>query len=295
MENSPINKAHRQHRRAEACLRRGQLEEAISYHRNAAELLETALTLTGVSYALESLSLQRDYHVRQQELLGCRIHQLEKYAKVIENHRKKMASASGGSSGISSWSTGSMAREGTPGRASTRKADSITSDLNKTTEKFDSLLLRLAPDEEAISDGLGGGTQKDDKRESTEREKRDGKDDAPRKESLVTTGCKQAKDLSVIVEELRTVKEHQSELIMQLVTELTRVEKENAQLKCQVKELQSKCDSFEAERKRFKAMSDSTYSPYVYSPFSESSPDTPGVPELAPLEMPSLDFMKQLE
>lgn len=63
----------------------------------------------------------------------------------------------------------------------------------------------------------------------------------------------------------------------------------------QVRELQTKCEQYESERRRMRAMADSSCSPFVFSPLSEFSPDPPSVPDLAPLEMPPLDFMENYE
>lgn len=62
----------------------------------------------------------------------------------------------------------------------------------------------------------------------------------------------------------------------------------------QVRELQNKCEQYEGERRRMRALADSSCSPFVFSPLSEISPDPPSV-DLAPLEMPPLDFMENLD
>ncbi|KAG7171134.1 hypothetical protein Hamer_G013939, partial [Homarus americanus] len=63
----------------------------------------------------------------------------------------------------------------------------------------------------------------------------------------------------------------------------------------EIRELQTKCEQYESERRRMRAMADSSCSPFVFSPLSELSPDPPSVPDLAPLEMPPLDFMENYE
>lgn len=63
----------------------------------------------------------------------------------------------------------------------------------------------------------------------------------------------------------------------------------------EVRELQARCEGYESERRRLRAMADSSCSPFVFSPLSEFSPDPPNVPDLAPLEMPPLDFLDNHE
>lgn len=54
------------------------------------------------------------------------------------------------------------------------------------------------------------------------------------KRQASVTGVKKEKDMMVIVEELRTLRDHQADLITQLMTDLSFLEKENSQLKNQV-------------------------------------------------------------
>merc|ERR1739842_21659 len=113
--------------------------------------LTQALTLTVTPLARESITLQHSYHLRQQQLLRFRSQQHEKYMKAVENQRRKMGSVSGsgGSSGGGAGSGGGMFRENTPpSRGSFRRTESLTAEISKNTEKFNSLLLMLIPEEE---------------------------------------------------------------------------------------------------------------------------------------------------
>ncbi|XP_049805076.1 nuclear receptor-binding factor 2-like isoform X3 [Schistocerca nitens] len=69
MESSALNVAHQQHRKADTHLRYKRFDEAVQCHQNAASMLKEAMKLTSVTRALESLHLQHDYHVRQQEII----------------------------------------------------------------------------------------------------------------------------------------------------------------------------------------------------------------------------------
>lgn len=57
--------AHREDRRAQQHLKCGRFDEAVKCHQLAANYLEDAITVTSSPRALESLSLQREFHLRQ--------------------------------------------------------------------------------------------------------------------------------------------------------------------------------------------------------------------------------------
>ncbi|KAK4322512.1 hypothetical protein Pmani_006737 [Petrolisthes manimaculis] len=316
MDNSPLNKAHREQRRAESCCRSRRLEEAAECHGRAAELLTAALALTSNTLARQSITLQHSHHLRQQELLRFRSKQLEKYVKAMENQRMKMGSGSGSSSG--GGGSGSACRElPTVTTHVGKKAQAITLEMTRNTEKFESLLSLLIPEEtsgvgdEKADESKSSKKLQDDKQlpsainspgkgedltmnmkdgSSSQTKKAIPEDELKRRVSV--SGVKKEKDMMVIVEELRTLRDHQADLITQLMTDLSFLEKENSQLKYQVRDLQDKCEQFEGERRRMRAMADSSCSPFVFSPLSEFSPDAPsGVLDLAPLEMPPLDFL----
>ncbi|XP_066520995.1 nuclear receptor-binding factor 2b [Hoplias malabaricus] len=67
--DSPLNLAHQQCRKAERFLAAGKYEEAISCHRKAEDLLKDAMKLTECEQARLSLELQRDSHVKQQQVI----------------------------------------------------------------------------------------------------------------------------------------------------------------------------------------------------------------------------------
>ncbi|KAG8240193.1 hypothetical protein J437_LFUL016690, partial [Ladona fulva] len=92
METSSLNLAHQQHRRAEAHLRCRRFDEAIQCHKEASRLLEEAMKLTTVTKALESLKLQREYHIQQESIIRMKANCYEKNMKAIENNHHKMVS-----------------------------------------------------------------------------------------------------------------------------------------------------------------------------------------------------------
>ncbi|XP_045593395.1 nuclear receptor-binding factor 2 isoform X2 [Procambarus clarkii] len=260
MDNSPLNQAHREQRRAESCQRGGRLEEAAEYHGQAAKLLTKALALTVTPLARQSITLQHGYHIRQQELLR----NTEKFDSLLSLLLPEENDTSGGGQTESKCKQSPQEKEG-------ELACDMKETLNAREITVKTLDVR--------------GTKCSEKVTQTETAKRG--------ESSI--GIKKEKDVLVIVEELRTLRDHQADLISQLMTELSFREKENTLLKNQVCELQTKCEQYESERRRMRAMADSSCSPFVFSPLSELSPDPPGVPDLAPLEMPPLDFMENFE
>ncbi|XP_068205723.1 nuclear receptor-binding factor 2-like [Palaemon carinicauda] len=295
MDKSPLNKAHREQRRAEACLRGGRLEEAVDCHRRAAELLTEALTLSDSPLAQQSINLQHSFHLRQQEVIRFRSKQREKYAKAMENQRLKLGSGN---------NIGNLTAH------PSKRLQAITLELTKNTEKTESLFSLLIPDIELSKDkpllrdeascdmkeqSSSSETVKALSPTSTEKDKASTPTGSTEKvqetSGQYSVGVKREKDNSLIVEELRTLRDHQNDLITQLMTELAQMEKENIHLRSQVRELQSKCEQYEGEKRRMRAMADSSCSPFVFSPLSEFSPDPPSFPDLAPLELPPLDFM----
>ncbi|KAL4716110.1 hypothetical protein ACJJTC_013887 [Scirpophaga incertulas] len=84
MESHPLNLAHRQHRRADAHLLKKNYDEAIQCHHNAAELLLDAMKCTNSSVALESITLQHSYHLKQKDLIKIKKEQHARVMKAME-------------------------------------------------------------------------------------------------------------------------------------------------------------------------------------------------------------------
>ena len=61
--------AHREDRRAQNHLKAGRFDEAVICHQLAAKYIEDAMRETSTSRALESLQLQREYHIRQLQIV----------------------------------------------------------------------------------------------------------------------------------------------------------------------------------------------------------------------------------
>ncbi|XP_053604546.1 nuclear receptor-binding factor 2-like [Plodia interpunctella] len=85
MESHPLNLAHQQHRRAEAHLINNKYDEAMQCHHNAAELLLDAMKSTTSSVALESITLQHSYHLKQKDLIKSKKEQYLRVKKAMDN------------------------------------------------------------------------------------------------------------------------------------------------------------------------------------------------------------------
>jgi len=86
VQDSDLNQAHYESRKADRLVRQGYLDKAIECHAKASTLLTSALSLSGLSSVQQSLTCQRDHHIRQVCLLQSIIAQLDNL------QRKKMSS-----------------------------------------------------------------------------------------------------------------------------------------------------------------------------------------------------------
>lgn len=84
MESHPLNLAHQQRRRAEAHLKYNRFDEAIECHKNAAEhlldvvkIMEKLNKSPSQSIVLRSLNIQRDYHIKQQDIINIKKNKYE--------------------------------------------------------------------------------------------------------------------------------------------------------------------------------------------------------------------------
>lgn len=80
-----LSQAHHQHRRAEAHLINNRYDEAMQCHHNAAELLLDAMKSTTSSVALESITLQHSYHLKQKDLIKSKKEQYARVKKAMDN------------------------------------------------------------------------------------------------------------------------------------------------------------------------------------------------------------------
>lgn len=88
MESHPLNLAHQQHRRAEAHLKNHRYDEAMQCHQSAAELLVDAMKLTTSTLALESITLQHSYHLKQKDLIKYKKEQYVRVKKAMDTIKR---------------------------------------------------------------------------------------------------------------------------------------------------------------------------------------------------------------
>lgn len=70
-------------------MRARRFDEAVESHQKAAAALEEAVQCTSVAKAIESIRLQRDFHLKHVELIRLKKQQYEKYKQAVEQQRLK--------------------------------------------------------------------------------------------------------------------------------------------------------------------------------------------------------------
>lgn len=271
-------------RRAEAHLRYFRFDEAIECHQTAAKLLEEGLNLATVPRSIESIKLQKDYHVKQQDIIRTKKEQFENFKKAVENQQRRMQNA-----------ISNHEYEDKLGNEST----SLQSAIYRTMEEQDSLLeLLVVRRGTSDSDSMKSESSSNDMGERVDMDTIDGESVTL---SKTITGSKRPKDEHTVIEELRTLNQQLHSLVYQLVTQLDASSRETDALRARVKYLESERSKSEsnqndiepARNNNLRIVTDSSgaTSPYVFSPCSELSPDAERtLPPLAPLELPAFDF-----
>ncbi|KAL1403057.1 hypothetical protein pipiens_005825 [Culex pipiens pipiens] len=90
MENSYLNVAHVYSRKAEYFSKKGRYDEAMECHRKTVTNLDLALKISPPSTViLESLQIQKKYHLKQVESLKLKKQQHERYMKALEYQRRR--------------------------------------------------------------------------------------------------------------------------------------------------------------------------------------------------------------
>uniref|UniRef100_A0A182NRQ6 Nuclear receptor-binding factor 2 MIT domain-containing protein n=1 Tax=Anopheles dirus TaxID=7168 RepID=A0A182NRQ6_9DIPT len=89
MENSHLNRAHVYGRRAENWAKSRRFDDAIECHRKAVFHFNEALKLQTNTVVLESLHLQRKYHLKQVEWLQARKQQYARYLRALDYQQRK--------------------------------------------------------------------------------------------------------------------------------------------------------------------------------------------------------------
>lgn len=257
--------AHYQQRRAEVNLRHRKYDDAIECHQAAVKHLEEALNYATVPRSIESLKLQRDFHIKQQDIIRIK-KEHENYQKAIENQRRLMQTT--------------YANDYEDKQGNELMSIQIQLKIKEQDTLLQFLLQRDTPDSDVV-DGESSSSN-----------------------SVVITGRKCPKNDNTIIEELRILNQQLHSLVYQLVTQLDASSREAELLRARVKYLEgqrskpdatTQNDTEPTRNNNLRIVTDSSgaTSPYVFSPCSELSPDigdAKTIPTLAPLELPAFDF-----
>ncbi|CAG9835742.1 unnamed protein product [Diabrotica balteata] len=270
MENSSLNKAHQQQRRAEALLRQKKYEDCIECHKQAIQLLEDSLTLTENARSLESLKLQKEYHKKQIDFV-----QMKKAQSQIENH-KKLAQLQ-------------------------KRRISVPSNDPENGEGLEAAIYRTIEVHDSLIDYLGkrGGSDND----SIKSYSTSDNEEKLEKETTQVIGNKHPKDDSQIIEELKVLSGQLRDSVKCLLIQLDDRNREIEKLRATIRVLEGEKQKAQQTKNNssLKVVTDSSggTSPYIYSPCSELSPDivneSRNLPQLAPLEMPNFDFLSLIK
>lgn len=234
MENSALNKvnihciqitlndesifqAHQQHRRADAHLRHKRFLDAIECHKKASEFLDIAMSSTENPRSLESIKLQRNYHLRQKDIILIKKEQFENYQMALEHKHFN-----------------SLCTDDFKDIQDDNKSLQVA--IYRNMEEADSLLgllikkgSNMNSDSESIKSF--STTDTDDKPISI--------DTLDSSNSNVPIGTKHPKDQNTVIEELKTLNEQLHSLVYRLVTQLDASVKENNALTDRIKQLEN--------------------------------------------------------
>lgn len=275
MENSTVNMAHQQQRRAESLLRCHRFTEAIDCHERVCDLLAKAEQETESASALESIRSQREYHMQQKNIIRLKQSQLEHTNTAKDKERLSSHPSEDDSTATTVFA---------PRRSALPEA------IYREMEQADSLLSFLLP--------LPGTLETDATLSTTP---------ATPPELM---GQKLPKELHHVTEELRLCNQHLRQLVEALVAELDARTRQVDDLQRRLHDAQSKLPKYSGTRgspganaaspapsSNTSPSSDASASPpLLVSPFTELVPDGTApppprnLPQLAPLEMPLFDF-----
>jgi len=193
-------------------LRYRRFDDAIESHQKAAEFLEESFKIVTISKSLESLKLQRDYHLKQKELIQIKKNQFDKYRKAIELQKQKAATTDTVNAISSKDKMEASCQIQMAIYKAIESADSLL-DFLSTRNTSDVESLKSIEESEEVNTEMIGDT--------------------------ITLGIKKPKDESVVIEELRTLNQQLHILVYQLVTQLDESVQETEALREKVKVLEN--------------------------------------------------------
>ncbi|KAI5740206.1 nuclear receptor-binding factor 2 [Diaphorina citri] len=193
----PLNLAHKHGRQAEKKLLQMQFDEAVLEHDKAKEYLLEALKITTVTQAVQSLTLQLEYHKKQKDFVQFKKTQHEIRKKIIDHQLMK-------------------ARQDIMATSSEDNSNEIQKAIFRTMEEADSLLDMLVVNKTDIPphSSLPGITPSSGGKPA---------------------GTKLPKTDKNVIEELHTINIQLKKLIKQLMNELSEKDRTIAGLRTRLK------------------------------------------------------------
>ncbi|XP_064631184.1 nuclear receptor-binding factor 2-like [Lineus longissimus] len=251
MMEGPLNLAHLQGRKAEQYLAAGKFDDAIACHQRAAEYLDEALSTTTKNNALESIRLQRESHIKEQDVIKMKKQKAAMVEKARIKEQQKLAK----------------------GRSQTQDGGDETDDKVCDEEQYMTMIYTTMAETDSLLQFMGSRPHRSASAYQKMIKKLSSNEDSSR------TGSKVPKDDKQVIEELRI---HNVELRKHL--ERTLNELDSSRQECRL--LKDRLKSIED-----KPLSDSSEGSETFCAVRSTDmlEDLPSL-ELPPLEMPKFDF-----
>lgn len=198
-------------------MRYRRFDDAVESHQRAASSLEEALHSTSLPKAIESIKLQREFHLKHIELIRLKKQQYERYKLAVEHQRLKNADF--------------LEQQNVKDRIET--ACDLQIAIYKTLEESDILLESLGNCRK-----LSGSGKDSDSVKSAEVAMDDSRTVSIENVGEVKMGTKKAKDEAGVVDELHTLNHQLHILIYTLVSRLEESSQESEGLREKIKSIE---------------------------------------------------------
>ena len=218
-----LSRAHWLHRQAEKATRKGNVEEAVKYHKEAAEILNTLMQDILDEKVAESLRLQAQLHEKESQrslLLHSQRRRAEKVYRNLESLRRMASAKSNNNAG---------------------DRDSLQLSIYRKFEETESLLdqLKIQDDYDSSSSIVGLSERSFDATTVVESENNLRHHHHHHRNIVVGEASKKPKDAEQIIEELQVANSHLRKMVESLFKNEQNLQKENAELRQKVRYLES--------------------------------------------------------
>lgn len=199
-------------------MRYRRFDDAVDSHQRAASSLDEALHSTSLPKAIESIKLQRDFHIKHIELIRLKKQQYERYKLAVEHQRQKNADF--------------LAQRNAKDRQET--ACDLQVSIYKTLEESDALLGELSK-----SRRLSASDKDSDSGRSVDAAMDESRTVSIENSAEVKMGtAKKAKDETAIIDELHTLNHQLHILVYTLVSRLDDSSQESEGLRERIKTIE---------------------------------------------------------